>query len=328
MSVLKRIELIENVSNIDNQYIYDFQSNLILPNLKGFFPSYSPVLLENIFTIFLDYIIKHNNNDNICFINSNRINDYFVTIDLVNLTYIIPQIIEEKVKECSNKNNDIFILPIKIKINETDAHSNIIIIDHVHLQIELFEPHGILLLESPIHITNLIFNLVNKLFLGESLLYNFKNIQNTCIFGVQSKQTLVDSISGHCLAWSLLFIHVKILNINIPSENIIHFLHTLTPHELDIYIKKYISFLELLSINFTNKNYDNNIYTLSLTNTDILDIQNRIVFLINKYKKVMEETSDDDKNKEDEIKKIFNELISYKNVESFHKIFFKTFNSK
>ncbi len=81
--------------------------------------------------------------------------------------------------------------------------------------------------------------LVSRLFQFWSQLHKYKNVQNNCPMGLglQSKQNIINPQSGHCLAWSLLFIHVRILNLFLHPDDVInYFTQKFTAVELDRYI--------------------------------------------------------------------------------------------
>ena len=84
---------------IDNDIIYDTTANVLLPNLYLADPSKSSYLSEDVFVKYFDVILlknlklKPDNSLNICPFKSVYITDYFITLDFVNFTYKIPEIL-------------------------------------------------------------------------------------------------------------------------------------------------------------------------------------------------------------------------------------------
>lgn len=318
----------------DNQNIYDLNNNIILPNLNLAEPSKSSYLSEDIFVKYFDVILLRNLqtfNDsslNMCPLKSMYITDYFITLDFVNFTYKIPEILKISIESCKMTNTRFYVIPLRLNINKS-AHSNLIIIDTQFNTIEFFEPHGNKFngseYELPYNIEKHIQYLIEKLFPIKSLFYNFKNVQNSCPRGLQAKQNSINPNSGHCLAWSLLFIHLRILNLVYDTDYIIDYLHKNTPEQLDLYIRRYIGYLENTSHLLEKKLYPTVKYNMLLSEEELENIKNRIKYLLVNYTDLsltIDKTPEDFVN----INKYFEELISYHKIKNFDNIFFKYFN--
>jgi hypothetical protein len=65
--------------------------------------------------------------------------------------------------------------------------------------------------------------------------------------GLQLRQNRYSPNSGHCTNWTLLFIHLKMLNHNIDINYIIDQLNKKDPEYLDTYIRKYLTLSTRLS---------------------------------------------------------------------------------
>jgi hypothetical protein len=210
-------------------------------------------------------------------------------------------------------------------------HSNFIIIDNINNTIEYYEPHGI----SMEHISTTLVNLPNllektlKIYLPFIQNHKLINASNTCILGLgaQSMQQLVNPNVGHCLAWSLYFITLRILNhsltfkTTIENESISEFLNRflITNHssaELDDIIKRFISYVNLLPPTITT--YSNNLQ-INIENyisqIEYANIRNRIKLLANIF--VNKQYNKSIKNMD----KLFEELISYRKFPDFYNIF-------
>jgi len=318
---------------INNEIIHDLNNNMLLPNLDLAEPSKSIYLSEDIFVKYFDVILFKNLysafDNSICPFKSVYITDYFITLDFVNFTYKIPEVLYESIKRCKLSNTRFYIIPLRLNLNYKSAHSNLIIVDNQSATIEFFEPHGNKFngttYELPYNIEKHIKVLINKLFPYRSLFYTFKNVQNSCPKGLQAKQNSIDSNSGHCLAWSLLFIHLRILNLFYDTTYIIDYLHKNTPEQLDRYIRRYIGYLENTSHLLEKKLYPTLKYNMLLSNDELENIKDRIKFLLLHYTDLSLTIN---KTPEDFIKisKYFDELISYHKIQNFDNIFFKYFN--
>ena len=216
---LKSVSKLDKLSFLEdniNDNIYDSEDNIILPNLRFAKPSESIYLTEDIFSKYLDKIIFDAFNlgsNTVCLFESVFITDYFITIDFIDFIYKIPNILISSLERCKqNPNIRFFIIPLRINFNYKDAHSNVIIIDNMEKTIEYFEPHGAIFggFSVPYDIQRHIKILMTRLFPIRTQSYKFKNVQNSCLNGLQSIQNITNPTSGHCLAWSLLFINVRI----------------------------------------------------------------------------------------------------------------------
>lgn len=282
--------------------------------------------------------------------------DNFIHVDLSTFTIKISQnSLDYILSACTN--TPLIILPIKLTILNTQSeylsnenfstipeisysliddillsdfdststhlyHSNVVIIDNINKTIEYYEPHGIMLN----HVSTTLINLPNLI---KNTLYNYLpftqnymiiNASTTCIIGPQTKQQQVEPSAGHCLAWSLYFITLRILNhhLNPIIENTSEFLNrfltsTFTPIILDIMIKQFISFVNLLPPTITT--YSNNLHINienHITNYELYNIGNRITYLSKMF--FQKQSNSSIKNMD----KLFEELISYRKYPEFH----------
>lgn len=302
--------------------------------------------------------------------------DYFININFIDWKINIPTNAFAWVNtHCANNENvNLYILPIRLDFVNTNvnissdisctledplkstnidnnmisqdifsAHSNVIIIDKLLKKIEFYEPHGV-----EINIPNAkLFNIQTILektirsLLPFTMDYTFVNVSNICPYGrgAQSLQSQT-SEAGHCLAWSLYFILLRLYNQQITTKlyedddillsttQILNHYVTTSSNSilLNSNIRKFISFLKDLSSNnsLLNMNdFTNNFHLL--TSIDIIEnnlinnllFKERIVLLTQAflYKSL---TFDNDKII------IFEELITYRNFNNFQKIIFNT----
>ena len=331
VSVLDEIELLEHAST--GKDVINFYNYIILPNLQNIDKSNSFSLSHDEFATYIDYIIFNINqykapmslyNFNkykTCFLNSEYHTDYYIEVDFLNYNYNIPFNFRNNVSGCIY-DSDVrcYVIPLRLIINKKFGHANVVIVDTESKTIEFFEPHGILYSgneKEEINLYNLqnhIVNILNYLFDNKIDIskYNYKNVQETCIIGLQTLQNQSDANTGHCLAWILLFIHVKLYNPSLPSNDIItFFINRFTNYELDSYIKRYIRHIEAYYYNqdqfntaFVKKRQYNNLISFTLTQDEETKIENKISLLTFEFKK---------EKKIEERKKILERLLMFEN---------------
>jgi len=318
-------------------------NTIILPDLSNLPLSNKISLDDTSFSECLDNILFNFNlfstsSDRVCHMFFNKIEDYFLRINLTTFQISISVDTVTQIMNCLHSNTfPIIILPVRIDfLNiESDyaqtlektgsdlyaAHSNLIIIDKLHNTVEFFEPHGIILghaYSNILHIESIIQNFLTETF--ELTGYTFINISSTCPIGAQTIQSLISPESGHCLAWSLYFIMIRLLNIYfIPrQESVFQTINkTITSQDaitIDTTIRQFISYVESLAIipvRFLNAH---NTYNISNYIENKTFIELRLRHLISVYFKNAVFYQQD-------FRKIFEEIISYKNIPNFDKIF-------
>jgi hypothetical protein len=235
-----------------------------------------------------------------------------------------------------NEMNDYVLNGINIfndfdKTHHSVYHSNVLIIDNKNRRIEYFEPHGVTfghLTAQLVNLQSIILKIVQDLF-PFTKNYEFRNAANTCLYGVQNLQQTVDQAAGHCLAWSLFFLIIRLVNNNIKiksketvSEFLNRFLTTMfSAKQLDSLIKKFMTYVEQLPA--TTKYYSKHAQ-IDMTNyIDIIDkinMEDRCTILANLYFQKLATFSF--KN----IDKLFEELTSYRRLPSFQTIMNQAFD--
>jgi hypothetical protein len=139
---------------------------------------------------------------------------------------------------------------------------------------------------------------------------------------VQSVQSIIDNNVGHCLAWSLFFVLMRLLNhkLALQRETISEFIHrflvSIPVEQLDDIVKKFITYVKTF-FPLTKRHYSNFI-TLdihnTLTNVVQENIENRLSQISQVYFKKLLNSSEQD------ITVLFAEIASYKNLPNFHRI--------
>jgi hypothetical protein len=295
-------------------------NGLILPDLNKLVPSDSILLEESIFSNFFDIILnllRDNKRTDVCMFSSIYTSDYFIKIDYDSYKYEIPEILTGYLLGCRLQNIRYYILPLKIIYNKTNAHSNVIIVDIFNKTVEFFEPHGETYRNSNIYNTQKhVMNILTFLF--QDMLFKIINTQENCPIGLQSRQNISNPKAGHCLAWSLLYITVRVLNITYPINSIIGYFDTFSNTLLDLYIRKFITFLEIETF-FENEkiNHVQN-YPLIPFDDEEIKIRKTISILLNQYLNF--------KITDQERQQIFNDLISFRNYKDFNVLLFQAFH--
>jgi hypothetical protein len=332
-----------------NENNYLINNKLSAPDVRNYKETSLKSLPSNIFVNYID-ILLNTHSELVCNIDLPNINEYFIEINVTNLTYKISNNFLLFLKSCTK---ELFIIPINLRFPSTfettqnpyintDGHSNIVIIDNKYQTIEFFEPHGIQYNGSNIlyNIQLIIENVMTEVLPLESRFYTFKNVYSQCpYFGVQTNDSL-------CLAWSLLFIELRLINRKYLAEDIINIITTKLLDKkaltLQVYLSKYISYVldkinKLLSSKQNYQSYPSN-YLFNLNLNDIIvnpqQIRNRILLLLVEYNDIslqikmdtiLNNTNDNIEIRKNKRKIIFNELISYKNLEEFQDIFLNYF---
>jgi hypothetical protein len=325
-------------------------NTIILPDLSNLPLSNTFSLDDTTFSESLDNILFNFNlfstsSDKVCHMFFNKIEEYFLRINLTTFQISISVDTVSQIMTCLNSNNlPIIILPVRLDFmniesdynitlqttnsdNLYSAHSNLIIIDKLYKTIEFFEPHGIILGHTYSNILN-IESIIQKFITNTFELsgYTFINISSMCPIGAQSLQSIINPESGHCLAWSLYFIMVRMLNIYFSvydQESVFQTINKIitsqNPVTLDKTIRQFLSYIESIQIIPIKYFSANNTYDISNYIENKTPIELRLRHLIAIYFKNAIFYQQD-------FKKIFEEIISYRNIPNFDKIFIEEIN--
>ena len=243
----------------------------------SFFNNFLKFLLRNV-TEANSIFTKFNSGlcDNIDNITS--IADYAITYNFRVWNVFLPKTMKSSVDKCLGSDNVHYIV-IPIHLNFLDsAHSNVVIIDKTKHIIDFFEPHGFQMGSDYNQIVN-IFSIVTyylKQMFPQLAHFTVVNAAQRCIVG---PQTVQGGNQGHCLAWSLYFIFLKLINFDIgkgldnvhSSEIINSFLVQQVPETLDRIIRKFITFVKSIPTE-PSSNADSN------TLADMVSPETHLVF--------------------------------------------------
>ncbi|NBU33901.1 hypothetical protein EB118_02150 [bacterium] len=322
-------------------YTYKLENGIRIPYVQIYEATKRRSFTEDIFVEYLDVLFRRKTSRSVCSQKMSSSNEYFVQLDIPNLTVKMSHGLRERFKKCiQDEDKWYFIVPFHIRfptfysassVGEDDelnlgspsvGHSNTVLIDKSTQQIELFEPHGDRFRGHPIEINTklLIHETVKKLF-PFTQTYTFRSAFDTCNVAPQREDK-------YCLAWTLLYIELRLLNGNtkVSTETLFRQFNSIFISDAQrvVYIQKYITMVTE-RVKDIRKVY--NAYPDYMLPFPILDpfIPDNIAFtvrflaLLYKYKTVSNEV---------ERKQILNEVVGYRRHSRFEKIFFDFFNNK
>ena len=120
------------------------------------------------------------------------------------------------------------LVPISLEIMVPGAgtHANVIIIDSHKKTVELFEPHGSRDEKSELESISRAYFKVSKNVQRFFSMYfpDFKYIPPSEYEPKEGLQGRLDAFSGLCVTWSILYLHSRVLNPDIPPKRLIDYL--------------------------------------------------------------------------------------------------------
>jgi len=137
------------------------------------------------------------------------------------------------------------LVPLSLSINIPDVgtHANIVLIDTKKKTIELFEPHGSRSKNSELEeMSRAYFKVsrnVERFF--KSYYDDFKFISPRQYEPKEGLQERLDAYSGLCVTWSILYLHYRILNPDIPQKRLIRYLDKRVTRN---FILRYMRYIE------------------------------------------------------------------------------------
>jgi hypothetical protein len=199
---------------------------------------------------------------------------------------------------------------------EESGHSNLIVIDNYLKEIVFFEPHGDVFngeLSNLMDIPNLLYDfltVISSKYNG----YHLVNASDNCLFGLQEIQNMYEPV-GHCLAWSMLYLHLRLLNPEIQSDHIIQYFtnNFSISEQLDI-IRMYIATIE--DYYYSNQEEYLTLSYISFKNTEssIEAMTNRLSNLVVQYKILL------NNGNFVQASSLFEELLMYRKLPLFHQL--------
>jgi|TARA_B110000305_G_C19198900_1_gene520189 hypothetical protein len=132
----------------------------------------------------------------------------------------------DEIRKCMVKR----LIPISLEIIVPGAgtHANVILIDTKKKTVELFEPHGARSNESELESISRAYFKVSKnvhKFVRMNL-PEFTYIPPSKYEPEDGLQVRLDAFSGLCVTWSILYLHYRVLNPDLPPKKLIQYLET------------------------------------------------------------------------------------------------------
>ena len=344
---MRTIDELENLEDATSDFIYYTKgddTSIILPNLENVQETSSIVLDSVFYTTYMDKIIidvSQNNilksinhfnlSQSVCFFTSDQYSDYFIKIDFNQHIYSIPLKFRSMLEYCKGIQERqegfirFYIIPITL-IFKGGSHANVIIIDNLSMTIEFFEPHGVKYRGQYHDIYDMehhIKNVLKDIFPKHYQTYKYVNTQ-TCVKGLQIiQETGKNGQGGFCAAWSLLIIHMRLLNIYLETTDVIKFfMENFNSTELDRYIKRYASYIEKHTAMINAKFNRNLLYPMEFDEKDVITPdRNEYNRIGDRIDILTQEFIDNIDGNKDERNKILNELFSYVKFTQFNDIF-------
>ena len=129
-----------------------------------------------------------------------------------------------EIRKCMNHR----LIPISLEIivPNVGTHANIILFDTKKKTVELFEPHGARDNQSELeNISRAYFKVSRNIHKFIRMNFpDFKYIPPSAYEPEEGLQMRLDAYSGLCVTWSILYLHYRILNPDIPQSKLISYL--------------------------------------------------------------------------------------------------------
>ena len=259
-------ELSVDQNSFKNMLINDIQ-------LDGIEPAFDNVLPVEIFSRNIYRIFEHMNNlpskmvEYLGYAICNTGHDNFLVFDFTGeyteWKVSISKELQHRINKCLTDHNvNFMVIPIAL-LFKGSGHANVLFIDKQKQTVEYFEPHGILMYTEYNNVVSIsevieknLFSLFTPLSWNNG--YVFLNINGQCFVGPQvlqessfSWKIQASSGDGHCLAWVLYYIYLRILNINTlqanssPASVLMEYITTTNdPEQLDYRIRRFITLVK------------------------------------------------------------------------------------
>lgn len=309
---------------------YRLKNGIKIPYVNSYGPTGMKHLTEDIFVKYLDTLMRRKISNSACSVTFTSSNEYFVKLDIPNLTVSFSNDIHRRFKECIQDPQIVyFIVPFHIRFptyygtdSEGDrlGHANTVLIDKSEKTIELFEPHGQRFRGHPLYIdTHLLVRETVKKVFPFTQDYSFRSAFDNCAIAPQRNDRF-------CLAWTLLYIELRLLNGNrFPTQTLFQeFNDNFNESQRADYIKKYVTSVTKKVVRgqiATSRYPDFHLpfRTLDPFIQDHRAFKVRMVALMYLYTTISDESKRND---------IFTELINYRKYSRFEKTFFEFFNGR
>jgi hypothetical protein len=162
---------------------------------------------------------------------------------------VIPADLKNTIRDCMAKDNIRFIYSIFVidsSENQGASHANMMVIDLFRKTVERFEPYGKYMVNNTFgkNITKSIDEIIRRQFMELAGLNDFTYLSPVDLEPLIGPQSVGDLFGGMCVTFSMIYLHLRIMNPDIKSENIVAYLSKMTKHRITVLISKYARFIE------------------------------------------------------------------------------------
>lgn len=161
--------------------------------------------------------------------------------DIYSNKYYFPESMIYAIKECIYNGIRLVYFTFVIKTTKSFfTHSNIVIIDLEKKTLERFEPYGC----QSFYNQKIIDDFFKSFVLNFLQLNNYTYLKPENIskkIGIQSK---VDAYGGMCVTISTMYLHMRVLNVNIKQQKIVDYFLKMSKNKLKNTILRYAKYIE------------------------------------------------------------------------------------
>ena len=161
--------------------------------------------------------------------------------DTYSKKYYFPSTMIEAIKECQISGIRLIYFTLIIKTSKSYfTHANMVIIDLKKKTLERFEPHGC----ATFYDNDMVNDFFETFALKYLKLHSFIYLKPTNIskkIGIQMKS---DAYNGMCVTISAMYLHMRILNVNVKQYKIIDYFIKMSKKKLTKHILRFTKYIE------------------------------------------------------------------------------------
>jgi hypothetical protein len=155
-------------------------------------------------------------------------------------TFVSKQQFMDELRKCMDHR----LIPISLEIivPNVGTHANIILIDVHKKTVELFEPHGARSNKSELEsISRAYFKITKNVHKFVRMnLPDYTFIPPSKYEPEDGLQLRLDAFSGLCVTWSILYLHYRVLNPDVPPKQLISYLETKVTRKVLLRYTRYV----------------------------------------------------------------------------------------
>jgi len=155
---------------------------------------------------------------------------------------IIPNEIINTIQRCQDSKRFIYFNFV-INWDQSYSHANMIIIDLFNKTIERFEPHGKFNSYNHRYSDSDINKKINQI-LKHIGLSNYKYLPPTKLSPPIGLQTIADAYNGMCVTYSLIYLHLRIMNPDVNQKELVNYLIKKKSTKIIEILLRYTSYIE------------------------------------------------------------------------------------